>query len=167
MFTIRLYYVIVEDMGNEETEMAENVFEKKKGLRIVILIIALIVTVLVPTIYTVQLVRGIHLKSVCTETTTGVVYHEQGTGRSGSILANNCSASFAVDGNTYFTSGRDTVKHRMGEDVIVHYNPDDPSEAYAARSPKRIDEIFAGLFVFAGAMTTFAMIKSGRRAAKY
>ena len=143
--------------------MAENVFEKKKGLRIVILIIALLVTIGVPTIYTVQLVRGIQLKSVCTETTTGKVYHEQGSG-SHSILANNCSASFTVAENAYFTSGRDTVKHRLNEDVVVHYNPDDPSQAYAASSPKRMDEIMAGLIVFAGAMTTFAMIKSGRRA---
>ncbi|MCR5804371.1 MAG: DUF3592 domain-containing protein [Clostridia bacterium] len=146
--------------------MGQNVFEQKKGLRIVVLIIALLVTIGVPAIYTVQLVRGFQLKNVCTETTTGKVYHEMGSG-SHSLLANNCSASFTVDGNAYFTSGRDTVKHRLNDDVIVHYNPDDPSQAYAADSPKRMDEIFAGLFVFAGAMTTFAMIRSGRRAAQY
>ena len=129
---------------------------------VIVLIVGLLIVGVTAYFYVGGILRSIDQKKVCTERTSGQVYTERHTGRS-AFFFDSIGARFEVNGVIYHATGRDSRTHSYGDTVVVHYEPGNPRNAYSGSEPDRLHDFVGILFIFSGAMTVLAAVKSLRR----
>jgi len=144
----------------------------KKAKRILI-----IVSIPVIAVSVIFLIMGInalnyqsYLRRVCTEQTIGIVYNFRVTG---AVIDNEDEYrdyrtyiplfEYEVDGKTYTLEsevGTEKKRFRLGQEVLVNYNPDTPAESYVPEDKRGASGII--FIVLAGilfALDITALIK--------
>lgn len=108
----------------------------------------------------IQRCRSEKLIEICTEQTTGIVMDVERyrTGKRRSITQYRVTAFYTVDNNDYSTqtSESSSSKFRIGQQVEINYDPDDPSACYI--SGESMDDGVV-CFIMAGIMLIISVVK--------
>lgn len=121
----------------------------------IILFIAGLLTVIAVVGYYIYETNGINkLTDRCNANTTGVVTYSY-RGQITNNMTIICTADFKVNGLPYVVKSGSKSFYEKGDEVIVHYNPDDPSEAFIGDKPMRFVNTWS--LVMLGAMGVLAM----------
>ena len=130
-------------------------------------VLVLIVMVLVFREYLLEKTRIDWLTEHCTSITVGECTKDSihvHTRRSYHPIEIPVTARYSVNGQNYTTQGVLRVKeYKAGDRVEIHYYHDDPSQAYAGRSPHKEVEGYMILSEIAGSILLGLMIQVERK----
>ena len=140
-------------------EVDVELIKNSKGFWIFILILGFVFVLSMSYFFTSSIIKGSKLRTECTQSVTGEAYTYPSTGRNSSLFDQQVGARYGVDGVVYHAKGIDVVRHYPGDTVTVHYNPDNPTEAFAGNEPYHWPYVMELLCIFCGVMMIIAGIK--------